>query len=68
MQIIYNGALGPNIKAGEIPFTAGVPTEVADAAIAASLLAKPHFTTAPAPPVVGAINESPVRVPAAKEA
>jgi len=44
MKIIYNGALGPQITAGGIPFTAGEPTEVADEAIAAALIAKPHFS------------------------
>jgi hypothetical protein len=46
-QIIYNGAMGPNINAGGIPFTAGESVAVADDAIADALLAKPHFSETP---------------------
>ena len=52
MKVIYNGNLGQNIKAGEIPFTAGEATEVADEAVVASLLTKPHFSAEVIAPTV----------------
>ena len=47
-QIVYNGAYGPEIRAAEIPFVAGVPVAVEDA-VAVGLLAKPNFNEVPAP-------------------
>jgi hypothetical protein len=56
MQITYNGAQGPQIVAGGLPFTAGEPTEVAEEVIAASLLAKPYFST-PVPVKVAPVKK-----------
>ena len=49
-QIAYNGALGQNIIAGGIPFTAGEAVDVADDITAEALLAKVYFTEVPAAP------------------
>ena len=47
-QVIYNGAMGPNLTAGGVPFVAGESVTVNDDDVAAMLLGKSYFTEATA--------------------
>ncbi len=63
-QIIYNGAMGPTVTAGGIPFTVGESVTVNDDAVAELLLGKPYFVEAapvalPEPARVVKVNPTP---------